>query len=46
MFYYFEFGPVVQEMLFKDISYLDLWRPLCYAERNHLSNFARGHHIL
>ena len=24
---YSEFGPVVQEMLFKDISYLELWQP-------------------
>ena len=24
---YFEFEPVVQEMLFKDISYLELWHP-------------------
>ena len=30
---YFEFGPVIQEeTLFKDISYLELWRPLCSAE--------------
>ena len=26
----FEFGPVVQEMSLKDISYLELWRPLCW----------------
>ena len=26
---YFEIGPVVQEMSFKDIYYLQLWRPLC-----------------
>ena len=24
---HFEFGPVVQEMLFKDISYLEVWQP-------------------
>ena len=41
---YFEFEPVVQEMSFKDISYLGLCRPLCLAEPNHLSNFGRGHH--
>ena len=29
----FEFGPVVQEeMPFKYISYLELWRPFCSAE--------------
>ena len=33
---YFEFGPVVQEMSFKDISYLELLRPICLVERNHL----------
>ena len=31
-------------MSFKDISYLDLWWPLCLAERNHLCNFGRRHH--
>ena len=25
---YFEFGPVVQEMSFNDIKYLELWQPL------------------
>ena len=30
-----KFGPVVQEeMLFKDISYLELWQPLCSMDRN------------
>ena len=29
-------------MLFKDISYLELWRPFCSAEQNHLCNFGRG----
>ena len=24
-------------MLFKDISYLELWQPFCSAEQNHLS---------
>ena len=31
-------------MLFKDISYLELWQPFCSAERNHLCNFGRGHY--
>ena len=31
-------------MLFKDISYLELWWPLCPAEWNHLCKFGRGHH--
>ena len=32
-----EFGQVVQEeMLFKDISYLELWQPLSSVEQNHL----------
>ena len=39
-----KFGPVVQEeMSFKDISYLELWRPFCYVERKHLCNFGRGY---
>ena len=37
-----KFGPVVQEMSFKDISYLELWRPFCSAEQTHLCNFDRG----
>ena len=37
---YFEFGPVVQEMSFTDISYLELWQPLCSVEQNHLCNFS------
>ena len=41
--FFFQFGLVVQEMSFKDISYLELWRPLCLAEQNHLCNFCRGH---
>ena len=28
-------------MSFKDISYLELWQPLCSMERNHLCNFGR-----
>ena len=30
-------------MSFKDISYLEVWRPFCSAERNHLCNFSRGY---
>ena len=37
LYNYFEFGPVVQE-IFKDISYLELWRPSCLVELNHLCN--------
>ena len=45
MLNYFKFGPVVQEaMLFKAISYLELWWPFCFAEQNHLRYFGRGHH--
>ena len=31
-------------MPFKDISYLELWRPLCSTERSHLCNCSKGHH--
>ena len=31
-------------MSLKDISYLELWNPLCSVERNHLCNFGRRHH--
>ena len=31
-------------MSFKDISYLELWWPLCSAEQNHLCNFSRRYH--
>ena len=44
---YFEFEPVLQEeMLFKDISYLELWQPLYFMEQNQLCNFKFGrvHH--
>ena len=41
---YFEFGPTVQEMSFKYISYLDLWKPFCSVERNHLCNLSKGQH--
>ena len=38
-----KFGSLVQEkMLFKDISYLELWRPFCSVERNHLCKLGRG----
>ena len=33
-----------KEMSLKDISYLELWQPLCSADRNHLCNFNRRHH--
>ena len=39
-----KFGPVVQEMSFKDISYLELWLPLYSVVCNHLCNFGRKHH--
>ena len=38
------FGQVVQEMTFKDISYLELWWPFCSAQPNHLYIFDRGHY--
>ena len=31
-------------MSLKDISYLELWHPLCSVEQNHLCNFGRRHH--
>ena len=31
-------------MSFKGISYLELWRPFCSAEQNHLCKFGRRHH--
>ena len=30
--------------MFKDISYLELWQPVCSVEQNHLCNFYRGHY--
>ena len=39
-----KFGPVVQEMSFKDISYLELWQPLCSVDWNHVCNIGRRHH--
>ena len=42
---YFEFEPVVlDEMPFKEISYLDIWQQSCSAECNHLCNFGRGYY--
>ena len=42
---FFKFESVVQEeMPFKDISYLELWWPLCLAERNHLCIYVSGRH--
>ena len=32
---------VQEEKLFKDISYLDIWQPLCSVDHNHLCNFDR-----
>ena len=31
-------------MPFKDISYLELWWPICSANRNHLCTFGPGHY--
>ena len=39
-----KFGSVVHEMLFKDISYLELWQPFCSVDWNHLCIFCRRHH--
>ena len=41
---YFEFTQVVQEMLFEDFSYLELWLLTCLAELSRLVNFGRGHY--
>ena len=35
---------VQKEMLFKDISYIELWQSLCSADQNHLCNFGRRYH--
>ena len=32
-------------MSFKDISYLNPWRPFCLTRQNLSFNFGRGHHI-
>ena len=42
---YIELRPMDQkEMTFKDISYLELWQPLCSADLNYLCNFGRMYH--
>ena len=43
---FFYIGPVVQEMSFKDISYLELWQHICLAERNHLCTIGRVEDIM
>ena len=36
---------VQEELLFKGISYQDIWQPFCSAECNHLTcNFDRGYY--
>ena len=35
---------VVQEMLFKDISYLELWQPPMFGGAELFVHFGRGHH--
>ena len=32
----------MEEMLFKEICYLELWQPFCSAGRTYLCNFGRG----
>ena len=40
-----KFEPVIQqEMSFKDISFLELWQPLCSVDWNHLCNFGRRYY--
>ena len=40
-----KFGPVVQEeMLFKEISYVELWQPLYSVDWYHLCNIGRRNH--
>ena len=42
---YMKFGPVVpEELSFKNISYLELWQPLCSLDWNHLCNIGIRHH--
>ena len=38
---HFEFGSVVPGMQFKDISYLELWWPLCSVDQSHLDQWFR-----
>ena len=41
-----KFESVVEvEILFKDISYLELWVPFCSVEQNHLCTFGKGHYV-
>ena len=35
---------VQEEMSLKDISYLELWQPICSVEWNHLCNLDRGYY--
>ena len=35
---------VQENMWFKNSSYLELSRPFCLVERNHLCNFSRGYY--
>ena len=42
---YFEFGPIVQEILFKDIYYLEPWWAFRSAQPTNLFNFGRGHYV-
>ena len=35
---------VQKKMSFKDISYLQLWWPICLTEWNHLCKCGRGHY--
>ena len=44
MWSYMKFRPVVQEMSFKVISYLELLQPLYSVDWNHLCNIGRRHH--
>ena len=32
-------------MSLEDISYLELWRPICSVQQKHLHNFGTGHHL-
>ena len=32
-----------EDMSFKDISYLEIWQPLCSVDWNHLCNSGRRH---
>ena len=35
---------MVQEMLFDDISCLEIWWSFCSVEQNNLYNFGKGHY--